>query len=106
MGQLARLGSSIRAVMADLWLGGLAPASPDLWESGWRQALQTACQALRDAEQAIDAIDLRGDSAALANGLRIIKLIDLAREIGTAYSLDAHVSYVNNTPVIRVSRPH
>jgi hypothetical protein len=104
---MAHLGHSIRATLADLWLGGpAAPSVPDLWETGWRQALQIACETVTNADQTIEAIDLHGEYSALANGLRIIRLVDLAREVGARYGVDAHVSYVNNAPMIRVSRAY
>jgi hypothetical protein len=103
---MAHLGHSIRATLADLWLGGpAAPHASDLWETAWREALQTACQIVTDADQTVDAIDLHGNHAALTNGLRIIRLVDLARELGARYGVDAHVSHLNDAPAIRVSRP-
>jgi len=99
------VGRSLRATLSDWWLGGLAAPSPfpDTWESGWREALRSACEALTSADGAIDAIDLRGDRWIRVKPGRILRLNELAREVVAGYGVDAQVGYVDDAPVVRVT---
>jgi len=67
--------------------------------------MDSVCAAFEGASETIEAIDLRGEPAAVASPGRIFRLIDLARAVGTRYDLDANVNFVDNTPVVRVSQP-
>ena len=102
------MGRSIVKTLSDWWLGGLAapPPPPDPWESGWREALRSACEALTSADGTIEAIDLRGDRWVRVKPGRILRLNELAREVVASYGVAAQVSYVDDAPVVRVIGAH
>lgn len=102
------MGQSIVKTLSDWWLGGLAvpPPAPSPWESGWRESLRSACEALVDAGGAIEAIDLRGDRWVRVKPGRILRLNELAREVAVSYGVDAQVGFVDDAPVVRVIGAH
>jgi hypothetical protein len=82
---------------------GLEPAA-DEWETGWREAVHSACDALSSSHGAIDAIDLRGERWVRLNPGRLLRLGDLARRVSAEYGVAAQVSYVSEAPVVRLVR--
>jgi hypothetical protein len=82
---------------------GLEPAA-DEWETGWREAIHSACDALSSSHGAIDAIDLRGERWVRLNPGRLLRLGDLARRVSAEYGVAAQVTFVSEAPVVRLVR--
>jgi hypothetical protein len=95
---LATLGRWGRQV----W-NGLEPAA-DEWETGWREAIGSACEALSSSHGAIDAIDLRGERWVRVSPGRLLRLSDLARRVSAEYGVAAHVSFASEAPVVHLVR--
>jgi hypothetical protein len=93
----------VRDLLSKEWHRIMPEPTEEAWEGAWREAVRSACHSLVASHGAIEEIELKGKRWAHLAPRRLIRMIDLAREIAAEYGLQVADSHIHECQVVRIT---